>query len=302
MIRMLGEPYAVLSLKLSACWGDEVRVRKAMTDALADLQYANAIYLMDTKGIQIGETVLRDPDPSRPSDLDRDRSTRPYMVEALNGKDFVLSGVYISQIARRPSVTAVQAIRRDDELLGFVGANFDLREVPLTGELYQEPENWRQIKGDPAIRGGLFNQERIDSLMDARIDDALVIIEDLVTQRGVFHGKLHFSASRATLWLIEDPFRYRILGFDDLIDPDICLAYPRVDYPAGAVMRQSEVRQVLDTFKALRFADETIYLRSGSLNIFNGIVGLNFSCDGSHYMPHREFLDKNLDFWVGRNG
>lgn len=45
--------------------------------------------------------------------------------------------------------------------------------------------------------------------------------------------------------------------------------------------------------------DETIYLRSGTLNIFNGYVGLTFSCDGSHYMPWREFLDKDLGFWLG---
>jgi hypothetical protein len=46
--------------------------------------------------------------------------------------------------------------------------------------------------------------------------------------------------------------------------------------------------------------DETIYLRSGLLNIFNGMIGLTFSCDGSHYMPWQEFLDKNLDFWTGK--
>ena len=45
--------------------------------------------------------------------------------------------------------------------------------------------------------------------------------------------------------------------------------------------------------------DETIYLRSGMLNIFNGLIGLTFSCDGSHYMPWDEFLDKNLGFWLG---
>ena len=46
--------------------------------------------------------------------------------------------------------------------------------------------------------------------------------------------------------------------------------------------------------------DETLYLRSGSLNIFNGMVGLTFSCDGSHYMPWRELLEKSVDFWVGK--
>ncbi|MCK7471133.1 MAG: hypothetical protein MZU95_10405 [Desulfomicrobium escambiense] len=36
--------------------------------------------------------------------------------------------------------------------------------------------------------------------------------------------------------------------------------------------------RVLVQFKALRFADETIYLRSGSINVMNGMVGLTFSC------------------------
>ena len=43
--------------------------------------------------------------------------------------------------------------------------------------------------------------------------------------------------------------------------------------------------------------DDTLYLRSGSLNIFNGIIGLNFSCDGSHYIPYDEFLNKDHAFW-----
>lgn len=31
----------------------------------------------------------------------------------------------------------------------------------------------------------------------------------------------------------------------------------------------------------------------------NGMIGLTFPCDGSHYMPVEEFLNKNLEFWVG---
>jgi len=52
-------------------------------------------------------------------------------------------------------------------------------------------------------------------------------------------------------------------------------------------------------FSALRFADETIYLRSGSLNLVNGFIGLNFSCDGTHYLTYKEFLGRGLDFWFG---
>jgi hypothetical protein len=47
---------------------------------------------------------------------------------------------------------------------------------------------------------------------------------------------------------------------------------------------------VLAEFKRLRTLDNHIYLRAGSLNVVNGLVGLNFSCDGSHYLNYAEFL------------
>jgi hypothetical protein len=42
--------------------------------------------------------------------------------------------------------------------------------------------------------------------------------------------------------------------------------------------------------RALRVIDTNIYLRMASINIFNGMVSLTFSCDGSHYMHYDEFL------------
>ena len=62
------------------------------------------------------------------------------------------------------------------------------------------------------------------------------------------------------------------------------------------------IRPVLEGFKELRFQDETLYLRSGALNIFNGIVSLTFSCDGSHYIPFDEFLNRDSAFWLSTSG
>ncbi|MDZ7662276.1 MAG: hypothetical protein U5J94_07790 [Thiohalophilus sp.] len=45
-----------------------------------------------------------------------------------------------------------------------------------------------QIKGDPAIRGGLFLQQRAESLMDQRIDEVLPLVTELVEVHGVFHA------------------------------------------------------------------------------------------------------------------
>lgn len=65
-------------------------------------------------------------------------------------------------------------------------------------------------------------------------------------------------------------------------------------------MQPGQIRRVLESFRDLRFADENIYLRIGSINVYNGMVGLTFSCDGSHSIFADEFLQKGLLFWLGR--
>jgi hypothetical protein len=122
---------------------------------------------------------------------------------------------------------------------------------------------------------------------------------ELIVERGVFHSKLHFSSNRATVWLTDDPFRYRLLGVEEIVNPDLCLAYSPCVYPDFEIVPATDVMQILERFRLLRFMDEIIYLRSGSLNIFNGLVGLNFSCDGTHYMHYLEFLEKDINFWFG---
>ena len=88
-----------------------------------------------------------------------------------------------------------------------------------------------------------------------------------------------------------------MLHFDELADPDVCLADPHCAYPEQALVAAEQVRAILRGFRRLRYADDIIYLRSESLNVFNGLVALNFSCDGSHYLPHTEFLDPASTFW-----
>jgi len=65
-----------------------------------------------------------------------------------------------------------------------------------------------------------------------------------------------------------------------------------------ALVKAEQIAPVLRGLRELRFMDEMLYLRTGTLNIFNGVVGLTFSCDGSHYVPVDEFLAKGHDFWV----
>jgi hypothetical protein len=300
LANLLREPLALAAQACSQAWPSRAGLNAALTHALAAVPACKYLYALDTRALQLSDNISHE--GLVDTDYGRDRSDRPYMREAVPNQGFLLSQAYISLRAKRPSLTAIQIVRDDDgQVLGFVGADFDLRDLPITAKLYDEPSYWRQIKGDPAIRGAVFHQTRCDSQLDLHLDTVLGVMEELMTDRGIFHGKLHFSSSRATIWLVDDPYRYRLLDIDALTDPDTCLIYPRHAYPENAVVPRDKIRPVLDALRALRFMDETFYLRAGSLNIFNGMVGLTFSCDGSHYLPWDEFLNKGYDFWSPDN-
>jgi len=294
---LLREPLARAAEACGKAWPERKALDEVLTQALAGLPMCKYMYALSTGAVQVSDNISREGLIEK--DFGRDRSDRPYMNERVPSEGFLLSQAYISLRARRPSLTAIQIVRNEaGQVLGFIGADFDLRNLPLTGKLYEEPTHWRQIKGDPAIRGTVFHQTHTNSMMDSNIDTVLGVMEELMVDHGVFHAILHFSSSRAVIWLFDDPYRYRLLDIDALTDPNVCLIYPPQPYPANALVPKDKIRPILDSLRELRFMDEMFYLRSGTLNIFNGVVGLTFSCDGSHYLPWEEFLGKGADFWA----
>jgi hypothetical protein len=297
LARLLHEPLTQLAQQCEPAWRDRDKLNKVLLSGFGKIPYCMFLYVVDTDGIQVCDNVSRD--GLLPEHYGRDRSQRPYMREVVPSWGFLLSEAYVSLRASRPSLTALHIIRVDGKAVGYLGADFDLRDLPVTGVLYEEPSNWQQIKGDPSIRGTVFQQIRAESQLDRNMDQALSILEELLVDRGVFQTVIHFSSSRATVWFADNPFRYRILSHEALANPGICLAYPLQPYPANASMPQDAVVQVLNGMRQLRTADETIYLRSASINIFMGMISLTFSCDGSHYMRYDEFLNKDLGFWFG---
>lgn len=299
LIELLGAPLKQYAATLQTSLPDRQLLDEQLRLIFKAIDHCKYVYVLDTQAVQISSTLNRY--GLELSDYQRDRSTRPYLQHIQDEKiDFNLSAAYISRNKKRPSLTAIQTIRNaQGQRLGFLGVDYDLRELPHSEMIYEEPSKWQQIKGDPAIRQGLFTQERVESLLDQQIDHVLSVHEALVVDQGVHDFQLHFSASRSTIWHVDDPYVYRILTMEELADTNICLAYPRRSYFERAIVPREQVKQILRQFKALRFADEVIYLRTASLNIVNGKVGLNFSCDGTHYLSYDEFLSKGLSFWIG---
>jgi hypothetical protein len=238
-----------LAIRCRPLLSDREALERILQQAMPSLPYAKYLFVLDAEGRQITSNITRS--GTQPDQYGRDRSGRPYMQGVDDAElDFSLSSAYISRNKRRPSLTAVQIIRtREGEIVGYLGVDYDLRELPHVERLHDAEKRWTQAKGDPSIRGNLFNQSRVESLLDSRVDEIIALLVELMCCHGVFHGKLHFASSRATIWTMDDPYSYRILDFETLTD---------------------------------------------------GIVSLNFSCDGSHYMPYDEFLSKDLGFWFGQ--
>ncbi len=277
---------------------DRQALEAILSREMSTADYCKYLWVLDKHGRQLTEDVMRN--GLKEGQVGRDRIARPYLQRALKGEDYYLSDAYISRNKKRPSLTAIKIIYDENgQVNGYLGADFDLRELPNTAEVYENEKNWQQVKGDPAIRGGLFSQQRVESAMDAKINQVLSVMQELILAHGVFHAKFHFSSSRATIWRADNPFDYQILNIDELSDPDICLAFKHQAYFDRAIVSAKNIGLIFQQFKELRFADETIYLRAASLNVVNGMVGLNFSCDGSHYMHYQEFLEKNMAFWFG---
>nr|VFK42708.1 MAG: hypothetical protein BECKSD772F_GA0070984_112712 [Candidatus Kentron sp. SD]VFK48338.1 MAG: hypothetical protein BECKSD772E_GA0070983_112112 [Candidatus Kentron sp. SD]VFK78314.1 MAG: hypothetical protein BECKSD772D_GA0070982_101147 [Candidatus Kentron sp. SD] len=294
LARLLHEPVARLAGFCVRAWGNRLQLNDVLAAGFVGIPHATYLYALDDQGVQISDNVAAQRLVS--GYFGRDRSSRPYMREPVPAWGFLLSDAYVSQ-SGRPSLTALHVVRDGDVMLGYLGADFDLRDLPTSEVMLDASRAWRQIKGDPSIRGALFLQDRVEGPMDGNIGQTLAVLQDLITERGMFHVVIHFSSSVVTGWFVSDPFRYRILDHEALSDPDICLLYRTQPWPADAEARPEAIGPVLDAMRELRTLDRNIYLRSATINIFNGMVSLTFSCDGTHYLSCSEFLDRRGDFW-----
>ncbi len=290
-------PLKSLAEHCATAWHDADKLDAILQSGIHTLPHCSLIFAVDTKGILISSNV-------ESNHLDTqwrgtDLTDRPFLQSNLPYQGLTISQVYTSRLTMQSTLTVMQAVRLDEEILGFIAADFNVEHLPSPEIVSPEPPAWTQFKGDPAIRGTLFMQERVISAMDKVLDEVINVIIDLMQHHGIFHTKIHFSSSRASFWSVDEPFDYNIHLVDEITDPDRCLAYPRQPLHQRAQVNEADIARVLKLFKALRNADETVYLRSASFNIVNGIVGLTFSCDGSHYLNYQEFIDKDTSFWFG---
>ncbi|MGV6826212.1 MAG: hypothetical protein ACWA5Q_04475, partial [bacterium] len=161
---MLGSKLKTLAELCVSAWEEPELLDYALAASLPHLKGCRLLYALSCDGIQVSSNVSnQDIDTSgRGQDL----SDRPFLEARNRHEKFALSSVYLSQYDQLPCITALHLVTDDSgKVLGCIAADFTLQDIPHQQNTPGHNTQWRQIKGDPAIRQNLFAQERVTSAM-----------------------------------------------------------------------------------------------------------------------------------------
>jgi len=115
---------------------------------LPSIPHCHLVYAIDKFGKQISANVSNE--GIEPQYRYQDLSRRPYSVSLYPKRHFMLSSVYISQTTGHPCMSAVQPVIDEQQFLGFVVADFDIRHLPFTSNIV----NQQKILTPPSLHSG----------------------------------------------------------------------------------------------------------------------------------------------------
>ncbi len=188
------------------------------------------------------------------------------------------------------------------------------------------------IKGDPSLRESAALRKRYDSKVDSLFDTLEPNLEDIMLNRGIYRFFLGFNSGEIRTNSVFDPLRQEIHDAEKIANTDyINRHFPKIEYDEKiALMRQlygclrgsehyksipgywqnilnrrsqnwrplepENIVSILSTVRKLREIDG-YYLRNITLCIVQGIVRMQFNCDGTQIIDahnFKHFLEENL--------
>lgn len=289
---LLKSPIEQLARQCAQAWDQPEILIKTLQDSLCKLPHCQLLYAIDPRGLQLSANITRAGTDNtwRGQDL----SARPYLQGILPYRGMILSAAYLSQRSLQPCITALQAVREGDRLLGFVAADFHLKDLPnMSGTSLQRMRQNRPDTGEHR-----HQPPPQQSAADQNIDYLIYVLSTLMQEHGIFHCQLHFSSDLARLWSLDTPFDEQVHNIPELLDPALFQRYPKRAYDSHTRLDPDRIPLVFAQLKTLRLTDDSLYLRCGSVNIINGRIGLSFNHNGSQYMNVDKFLNHNINYWL----
>lgn len=188
------------------------------------------------------------------------------------------------------------------------------------------------IKGDPSLRESAHSRKRYDSKVDSLFSKIEPNLEDIMLNRGIYRLFVGFNSGEIRTNSIFDPLRQEIHDAEKIANLDyINRHFPKINYTEKvslmrelySCLRNSEhytkipsywqsilsrrskqwlplepenITKVLSTVSTLRNVEE-YYLRNITVCIVQGIVRMQFNCDGTQIIDahnFKNFLEDNI--------
>lgn len=188
------------------------------------------------------------------------------------------------------------------------------------------------IKGDPSLRESAPLRKRYDSKVDSIFDQLEPNLEDIMLNRGIYRIFVGFNSGEIRTNSIFDPLRQEIHDAEKIASQDyINRQFPLIEYDDKvslmsdlyATLRASKqykkmptywqnilnrrsqkwkplepenIPCILSTVSKLREIEE-YYLRNITICIVQGIVRMQFNCDGTQIIDahtFKQFLEDNI--------
>ncbi len=188
------------------------------------------------------------------------------------------------------------------------------------------------IKGDPSLRESAPLRKRYDSKVDSLFDKLEPNLEDILLNRGIYRIFVGFNSGEIRTNSVFDPLRQEIHDAEKIADKEyINRHFPLINYSDKiALMRElyttlrasehyksipgywqnilnrrsqqwlplepDNIPKILTTVRKLRDIEE-YYLRNITMCIVQGIVRMQFNCDGTQIIDahnFKTFLEENI--------
>ena len=180
------------------------------------------------------------------------------------------------------------------------------------------------FKGDASMRETALFRERYESLADARLDDLINAINEVIINRCAHQIMVNFNSGEIRTMSIFDPFREKIHQVAKFVEPAyINRHFQSISYNDKTELvrniytfitkdasfknlsteRQNIISNALNNWKTIpqekltkmisRFAYlrnvESLYLRNVKISMIQDAVRMQFNCDGTHIVDSTNF-------------
>jgi hypothetical protein len=134
---------------------------------------------------------------------------------------------------------------------------------------------------------------------DGRLDDLVVIVKQLLLNKGVFYIAVYFSSSQLVCWALDNPYSFRMHAAEEVFADEFLSLFSPMTTKIHSCINKNRVMSILEFLKGLRENAGGSELRNASIHMLNAHVGLTFTCDDTRFINYKNFvLPSALNFTI----